>query len=342
VSGSVSTGNWWIVVLIVRYHALYLDIDPDSWAAGCIVFGLWFVRSPLKIWWSDSWSYLVIGFGMLYSSLATRDAERYRSDYCQGIHHTRFSAAPFPLGMSAHRCSLQLLDSNDRSESVLLVSHPERALMSSLLFPFVSTYGGARLGFRGRIIWYRRLWNTPSIPVFSLRELLLRWSATESTESKFFRLDALAGLITYITMPHNFIFLGKSTQSFGRRAFLSFCVKHSTCYRANVSHQSFPLPQVRWFTPESGKKVYLNSYLATWACPWSLDAIVSDSICVLYQSQCSEESTWGLGRTDPIVANVRTLNWQLFPWVEVFKTNCQQRQGFWALFYPVALAHCRF
>jgi len=39
---------------------------------------------------------------------------------------------------------------------------------------------------------------------------------------QIFRLDALAGLITYITMPHNFIFLGKSTQTSVEEDFWSF------------------------------------------------------------------------------------------------------------------------
>jgi len=45
VFGSVSSGNWQIVVLIVRYHTLYLDTDPNSGAADCVVFGPWFVRT---------------------------------------------------------------------------------------------------------------------------------------------------------------------------------------------------------------------------------------------------------------------------------------------------------
>lgn len=40
---------------------------------------------------------------------------------------------------------------------------------------------------------------------------------------QIFRLDALAGLITYIVMPHNFIFLGKSTQTSAEEDFWYFC-----------------------------------------------------------------------------------------------------------------------
>jgi len=157
---------------------------------------------------------------------------------------------------------------------------------------------------------------------------------------QIFRLDALVGLITYITMPHNFIFLGKSTQTSVEGDFWSFCEAFYLLLSKRESKVFLFLKFVG--SPWNLKQVYLNSYLATWACTRSLDVMTPDFICALYQSQCSEESTWGLWWTCPTVASFRTLNWQVFPSVKVFKTDCQWRQGLWNLFDLLALAHCRF